>query len=133
MSEYYWAYDKYGNYRILKDFSGKQSLRLLEKVTPVEASDYSLGGRIIEPSDISNFEKLERSNFPNGFYWISFYEQMASNQRFHIIYGQRASWLLFDGWSMTELAPIDYLSIWVGPKIEVPSYNRGKDNERQNC
>ena len=133
MSEYYWAYDKYGNYRISKDFSGKQSLRLLEKVTPVEASDYSLGGRIIEPSDISNFEKLERSNFPNGFYWISFYEQMASNQRFHIIYGQRASWLLFDGWSMKELAPIDYLSIWVGPKIEVPSYNRGKDNERQNC
>ena len=123
MSEYYWAYDKYGNYRISQKYSGEQSLRLLEKVTPVDGSDYSLGERIIAPSDISSFKKLEKSNFPNGFYWISFYEQMASNQRFHIVYGQRITWLLFDGWSMTEIPPIDYLSIWVGPKIEVPSFN----------
>lgn len=125
MSEYYSAYDKYGNHSIAKEFSGKPSVRILQQVVPVGenlASDYSLGERIITPSDTTSFKRLERSNFIDGYFWGSFYEPTLGNQVFHILYGQRCSWLLFDGWSMNAIPPIDYTCIWVGPKIEVPSF-----------
>lgn len=128
MSEYYWAYDKYGNHKIAQEFSGKPSLRILQQVVPVGeghlASDYSLGDRIIAPSNASNFKKLEVRNFIDGYFWISFYEPKLAYKVFHILFGQRSTWLLFDGWSMTAIPPIDYTCIWVGPKIEVPPFNR---------
>ncbi len=126
MSEYYWAYDIYGNHRIAKEFSGKPSLILFDKVVPVDEASGYLGDRIIAPSDNSSFKKLDRSTFPDGYFWISFYEPTEANQRFYILLGRRGTWELFDAWSMTPILPIDYVSILVGPRIEVPPYNREK-------